>query len=221
MSKISFLIDGFNLYHSIRDAEKLSKIPSGLKWLNIPAICASFIPSIRTQIPTIKDWLEIDHIYYFSAYADHLLNKDQGIVNRHKKLIDALESEGVIIRMGKFKKKYIDCKVCHKKFEAHEEKETDVSIAVELMRLTYKNNVDVIALMTGDTDLIPALKVAKAENSNIKLAVIFPFNRVNDELRKITDASCKISQDSYSKFQYPNPFISPKDSSRIDKPSSW
>jgi hypothetical protein len=38
--RTSFFIDGFNLYHSVRAAEKL--LPNRqLKWLNIPSMCKS------------------------------------------------------------------------------------------------------------------------------------------------------------------------------------
>lgn len=63
MNRVTFLIDGFNLYHSIRDLGRYEKLH--VKWLNIYSLCSSFLYLIG------KD-ANLAEIYYFSAFADHL-----------------------------------------------------------------------------------------------------------------------------------------------------
>lgn len=44
--RTSFVIDGFNVYHSLVDASKALGLPDerGTKWLNLRALCESYLP---------------------------------------------------------------------------------------------------------------------------------------------------------------------------------
>ncbi len=48
IKRVSFFVDGFNLYHSIRAAEKLLA-ENQLKWLDLKALCRSFLPLMGHQ----------------------------------------------------------------------------------------------------------------------------------------------------------------------------
>jgi len=85
--KISYLVDGFNLYHSLRKASK--QLKSSTKWLDLKRLCISLNHNFRT---TVDHWLELENVYYFTAYAHHL--SDPGIVQRHKSFISCLEDLG-------------------------------------------------------------------------------------------------------------------------------
>jgi hypothetical protein len=63
-NRVTFLIDGFNLYHSVRRAQIDLKNPH-LKWLDIRGLLTSFI-SVFGKEATLEE------IYYFTAYAHHL-----------------------------------------------------------------------------------------------------------------------------------------------------
>ena len=56
--KITYLVDGFNLYHSVRKAGKQLKVST--KWLDLKSLCISMIHNFR---PT-ADKLELENIYY-------------------------------------------------------------------------------------------------------------------------------------------------------------
>ncbi|MDH4129525.1 MAG: hypothetical protein OEV44_12260 [Spirochaetota bacterium] len=66
--RTSFLIDGFNLYHSIKDAEKFNN--TKLRWLDLYSLCESYLPNIDTKA-------KIESIHYFSAHATHRVSKDK------------------------------------------------------------------------------------------------------------------------------------------------
>ena len=104
MRRVVFLVDGFNLYHSIVDIGHYNK---GLcvKWLNIDSFCKSFLPLLG------KD-AKFEQIYYFSAYAFHL--NDPSVIQRHKNYIECLEATGVIAELGRFKCKEIKYPHCKK-----------------------------------------------------------------------------------------------------------
>lgn len=210
MNRIIFLVDGFNLYHSTRD---IGRDFGGLsvKWLNIHSLGRSFLPLIS------KD-ARLEHIYYFSAYAFHL--NDPDVILRHKNYIKCLEETGITPELGRFKPKEIECPHCNKQIQRHEEKETDVAIGIKLFEVFHKNECDTVALMTGDTDLAPAIRATKHIFPDKSIIFLFPYKRKNSELAQIASASFKLHKDSYLRHQFPNPVIL-SDGTQIQKPTSW
>jgi len=210
MNRTIFLVDGFNVYHSTRDIGRDFK---GLcvKWLNIHSLCSSFLYLIS------KD-ARLEHIYYFSAFAFHL--NDPDVILRHQNYIKCLEATGVTPELGRFKPKDINCPHCNKQFRRHEEKETDVAIGIKLFEVLFNNECDTVVLVTGDTDLVPAVKTAKRLFPNKSILFIFPYKRKNSELVQIASDSFKINKNNYVRHQFPNPFVLP-DRTQIQKPTCW
>ncbi len=78
--------------------------------------------------------------------------------------------------MGHFKEKDRECKNCHRRWIAHEEKETDVNIALWLLREAYKDNFDEAFILSRDSDLTPAIRMVATEFPNKSIKVISPPN---------------------------------------------
>jgi uncharacterized LabA/DUF88 family protein len=209
--RTTFLIDGFNLYHSILDLER--KYGSKAKWLDIHSLLKSYLPNISREAT-------LNSIYYFTAIRYHLQNIDPDTINRHKKYIEVLESFGINVEYGKFKRKIVRCKLCKGDFPKYEEKETDIAIINKLWELVIDNNNDVYVIVTGDTDIIPGLRTIKRKFPRIKLFLIFPFDRKNDELIQLVDGNFKISREKYLAHQLSNPFIL-STGKQIEKPANW
>ena len=150
MNKVSVLVDGFNLYHSIKDIQR--DHDRNLRWLDIRSLCSSYLHLIS------KD-ATIENIYYFTAFAIHL--NDSSVISRHRNYIECLQDTGIIVEYGRFKPKSITCSNCHSTFIKHEEKETDVRIATKVCHLLAKDECDTILLVSGDTDLSPSIEHAK------------------------------------------------------------
>jgi len=210
MNRTIFLVDDFNVYHSTRDISR-DFIGLRVKWLNIHSLCSSFLYLIN------KD-ARLEHIYYFSAFAFHL--NDPNLIPRHKNYIKCLEATGVTPKLGRFKPKDIDCPHCNKQFKRHEEKETDVAIGTKLFEVLFNNDCDTVVLMTGDTDLAPAVRTAKRLFPNKPVLFAFPYKRKNSELDKIAPGSFKIHKNSYIRHQFPDPIVLP-DGTQIQKPATW
>jgi len=209
--RTTFLIDGFNLYHSIIDLER--RFGSKAKWLDIHSLLKSYLPNISRES-------NLNSIYYFTALRYHLQNSDPETINRHKNYIEVLESYGIHIEYGKFKRKTVRCKVCNSDFAKYEEKETDIAIINKLWELVIDNHNDAYVIVTGDTDIIPCLKTIKRKFPHIKLFLLFPFNRKNDELISLVDGHFKISREKYLSHQLPDPFIF-SDGRQLSKPENW
>ncbi|MBU4444276.1 NYN domain-containing protein [bacterium] len=212
MTNIAFLIDGFNMYHSALNASRSSGGTS-TKWLNYRSLCSSFLHHFSRDAV-------VSDIFYFTAYAYHLLYRDPDIVNRHKLYIKCLNSVGVIEIEGRYKRAEVKCKACGAIFKRNEEKETDIAIDVKLLELLFKNQSDVIVVVSGDSDLVPAIKAAKEIFPNSKIAAMFPFRRISDEIKIHVDMYFRLKPKHYFRNQFPDPVIL-SHGTQLFKPSSW
>jgi uncharacterized LabA/DUF88 family protein len=153
MKRTAFLVDGFNLYHSITEAAA-ARPGSSLKWLDLRALWASLLHVIGNHA-------HLEAVYYFSALATHRQSADPHMVQRHRCLLACLEATGICIELGRFKPKRVYCPTCKTMVIRHEEKETDVAVAVRLLELFFTEACDTAVLVTGDTDLAPAIRTAR------------------------------------------------------------
>ena len=119
--RVIFLIDGFNLYHSIRDVIDKKLGGPHLKWLDIQGMCGQILRDSEC-IPTTA---RVSGVRYFTALAKHMEARYPGTVKRHEAFIEAQRVQGTTVHLAKFKKKG----------KGHVEKETDVAIAVALLEL--------------------------------------------------------------------------------------
>jgi hypothetical protein len=160
----------------------------------------------------------LDQIFYFTALATHLGNPE--IIKRHKTYIACLENTGIFVEYGRFKPKYVICPEGKKQFIRHEEKETDVRIAIKVCELLTSKSCEAILLLTGDTDLVPCIEYTKNHFPEKKLVFAFPYKRANSELSKLASGSFRINHMSYRKFQFSNPYAL-SDGTSLQKPTTW
>lgn len=207
-----FLIDGFNLYHSVRDAERDSG-KRGLRWLNMKSLCASYLGLIDRRAT-------LESVHYYSAYATHRFVSDPGMRARHDAFLDATRDTGVIVKLAHFKRKHYTCSNCSQMNETHEEKETDTAIVSKLFELLIQNQGDAFIIVSGDTDFAPAIRTASRLFPEKRFGFAFPYNRKNRELARISDVYFKINRKKYAKHLFPDPYtcIGGK---KIPKPTRW
>jgi len=191
--RVAFLVDGFNVYHSIKDAQVDGH--GCAKWLDLASLCRSFLSSIAHA--------EVVGIYYFSALAHHKEAANPGVTERHKRLIDCMKSRGVDVVLSRFKVKERTCLGCGAKWKEGEEKETDVAIASKIMELFHGNECDILVLVTGDTDYAPAVSAAHRLYPTKEICFLFPYKRKSKELAKMGRA-WKIGPETYGKHQFPD-----------------
>ncbi|MGN6471210.1 MAG: NYN domain-containing protein [Rhizobiaceae bacterium] len=177
MIRSAFFIDGFNFYHALRKLDG-----NHLKWVSLRALMARQTSKAETIVK----------IYYFSAFADWL----PGPRNRHQQYVAALIASDVTVIMGTFKKKDRYCSHCKQTTVGHEEKETDVNIALCMLNEAYKDTYDRAYLVSRDSDLKPAIAMIRAEFPHKEVVLVAPphFGHSTDLLgvatgkRKITRA---------------------------------
>lgn len=211
MNRVIFLIDGFNIYHSTLDLKRYTACST--KWLDLASLCKSYIPLFGKGA-------KAEAIYYFSAIAHYLGAQDPHKIQRHINYIACLESTGIRVELGRFKEKEIFCDKCRSTILKHEEKETDVAIAIKVIEIFHNDDCDTAVLVTGDTDLSPAIRKSKVLFPDKRIVFAFPYRRKNRELALLAPGSFLIKRTQYIKHQLPNPVVL-KDGRKIVKPKSW
>jgi len=216
MNRTTFLVDGFNLYHSIKQASRDNK-NAQTRWLDLKSLCSSYLYIVGQQTGQRATLVDV---HFFSALVDYLVTAtNPDIVNRQKLYIRCLEDSGVKVELGRFKRKYIKCPVCGAVNQHHEEKETDVAIGARLLELFINNKCDSAVIITGDTDIAAAVKIAKNIYPTKHVLFAFPYARKNSELAKLAP-SFTITDQAYIKHQFTNP-ITLKNGKKINKPAKW
>lgn len=159
MTRVVALVDGFNLYHSIDALKK-----PWLKWLDLWKLSDRHV---------LRKSERLEAVYYFSAYAYWLPQPMQ----RHRAYVKALEAHRVTPVLGQFKAKDRSCRKCGARWTAHEEKETDVNIAIAMLRLAHKNDFDRCLLISRDSDIAPAVRATLEDFPQKVVTVVAPPNR--------------------------------------------
>jgi uncharacterized LabA/DUF88 family protein len=208
--RVIFLIDGFNLYHSISDAQKDSGL--GSKWLDIRSLMSAYLEHLSPKA-------SIEEIFFFTAIRTHVQKFNPQTVQRHKDYLKILKNTGIQVIEGKFKKGKSYCKTCKKEGEKYEEKETDVNIAVKLVELAFMDQADIFVIVSGDTDLIPGVDVVRRQFPHKKVFVIFPYKRKNTDILSRVDGNFKMKADTYARHQFDDPYTIDKKS--FTKPKHW
>ncbi len=213
MNRSVFIVDGFNLYHSLRDAQQISNGKT-TKWLDLKSLCEDYLSLVGS---ICNERASLERIYYFSARPTHRSLAKQ---HRHTLYMRCLRGMGVTVELARFKKKTVWCPLCKDKYSVAEEKETDVALATRLFETCYTNEADTRVLMTGDTDLAPAVRLCKRLFNTLTIFFSFPFRRKNSELAVIAPDSFSIKLRSCLRHQLPDPFVLP-DGTAINKPQNW
>jgi uncharacterized LabA/DUF88 family protein len=160
--KVYFYVDGFNLYH-----RRLEKNPH-LKWLCLKTLAEKYLFSgddvLKTKLFTAK----VDPKSATSPRQARQLH-----------YWEALKSTGVEVIEGVMEPKERECKItyCDKpgsKFQTWAEKMSDVNLALHVLRDFIDAPPDVICILSGDLDVIPALKMVRERLPRTLNIVILP-----------------------------------------------
>ncbi len=199
MYRYCFYVDGFNMYYALK-----RKYPH-FKWLNYYQLAKSILLA--------HDKLE--HVCYFSAYITWKPDKHK----RHQDYVTALRSTGVEFVPGRFKNKNTCCHLCQRTFKTHEEKQTDVNIAIRLLADAVEDKYDRAVIISADSDLTPAILAVRRLFPEKQVGVMFPIDSNCFDLRQEADFKFKMSQKLLRASQFPDEITIGK--SVIRRPDFW
>ena len=200
-------VDGFNLYYGlVKD--------SPYKWLNL-----------QRYFEMIRPHDDIQIIRYFTAMIDGSRKTNQ---LRYLRALETLPLVQIIL--GQFKTKTVSCKVraCRftgsRRFATQEEKRTDVNIAVHMLDDAYSDLCDRFVLVSGDSDLVPAVDLLKARFPGKEVIVYVPArDRVRGaavELRSAADKNRTLPREKLPHAQFPVQ-VPASAGSVVTKPADW
>jgi len=200
-------VDGFNLYYGVLK-------DSPYKWLNLER----FFCRLRQHD-------QVQRIRYFIAriFGTHAPNQEAYLL--------ALETlPRVDIILGRFKTKQVECKVpaCPtagpRIFSTYEEKRTDVNIALWMLHDAQQDVCERLVLVTGDSDLVPAICMIKDYFPNKEVIVYVPAKSLMRgaavELRSVAHKDRTLPLDLLPKSQFPAQ-IKLDSGILVKKPLTW
>ena len=170
MERVNFYVDGFNFYHGLRRTKRTDPDWQKIYWLNFVKFFDHFMQKNE----------HLQKIFYFTAPdhdPDRLLR--QRILFQANELINGSTFETV---NGMFYRKMITCKICNNRYRVHEEKRTDVNIAIKMLDDCFFDNADTLVLVSADSDLISPLQLINYRFPNKKTRVYFPPGNKSDAL---------------------------------------
>jgi len=164
-------------------------------------------------------------VHYFTALVDGPTRPNQEVYLR---ALGTLPLVNIIL--GKFKKKQVRCSnsACtfagNRFFDVPEEKRTDVNIAIFLLDDAYQNQCDHSIVVSGDSDLVPAISLLKVRFPQKRVTVYVPSrNPIRGaavELRSVADKHRILPLILLPFSQFPNP-LPDGAGSLLHKPASW
>ncbi len=184
------LIDGYNNYHAIDDLRL-----NHLKWLNYRAFFECFLKGKQV----------ITSVLYFTTIATW---RDAASIRNHETYIRALETVGVKTIRGRFNK------------ERRKEKETDVNIAVHIVKCAMQGCYDDVMLLSGDADFLPALRIVRRLPVPKQVYLILPIGRSTTRLRLEADYPIRTRLQHLQRSQFPDT-ITLKSGKTVCRPPEW
>jgi len=199
-------IDGFNLYYGVIRG-------SAHKWLNIQR----FFERLRADD-------DLCQVYYFTALVEGPSRVDQIVYLRAFETLPL-----VTIVLGRFKTRRRRCLVAacdhagNRFFGEPEEKRSDVNIALQMLEDAYEDQCDNLVLVSGDSDLVPAIGKVKSRFPGKRVIVYVPatdpVRAAAVELRSAADRARALPLDLLKHCQLPQEIN--VDGGTICKPATW
>lgn len=196
-------IDGFNLYHGLR-----SKGWRKYYWLDLWALAERFLKPGQTLVEVV--------------YCTTLIKDDPSGQQRQLTFIDALKAHrpGIKVVYGHYLAKDQRCFKCGNTYTRHEEKMTDVNIAVELLRDAHDDAFDTALVVSADSDLAPPVEAVVTRFPAKRVIVIAPPDRQSKKLESVASASFRLGRKTLQDSQLPDEYTKP-DGYVLRRPPSW
>jgi uncharacterized LabA/DUF88 family protein len=186
MDRVVAYVDGFNLYFGLKADHGHRYL-----WLDLQALAESLL---------LPDQ-ELHEVKYFTAR----LRDDPEGSRRQSTYLDALSSHcGKVRRVeGRFQAKNRNCVNCGARWTGYEEKETDVNISAALIEDAVRDRYDTAPLISGDTDLRPAIAAATRLRPHKRVFIAFPPRRFSARLVQAVHSYTRIGPDKIRNAQLP------------------
>jgi uncharacterized LabA/DUF88 family protein len=196
-------VDGFNVYHGVHEMTGRKYL-----WLDVQSLCQQLTPQGH----------ELLVVRYFTA---RVRGTTPSYV-RQDRYVRALSTHcpAIEITEGRFQKQRRRCRSCSAQWITYEEKESDVNIAISLVEDAALDRFDTAILVSGDSDLSPAVRAAKRLRPECDIVAVFPPLRSSDPLRKVVDRALHIDQRMLRRSPLPYEVVT-ANGIKLSRPAYW
>jgi uncharacterized LabA/DUF88 family protein len=205
MHRVIVYIDGFNLYFGLK-----SKGLRRFYWLDLRRLAENLL----------RPGQRLERVRYFTAR----ISSRSGNPGRQKRQATFLEALGTLpnfdIQYGHYLAKSRQCLSCGATWETHEEKMTDVNIAVSLLGDAQDNAFDTAIIVSGDSDLTTPVLAIRERYPNKRVIIAFPPDRNSVQLRNAATAAFVIGRKKIKDSQFPDR-ITKADGFILERPPQW
>jgi uncharacterized LabA/DUF88 family protein len=190
VERVGVYIDGYNLYYGIKAATRRRHL-----WLDVERLARELLTPNQ----------QLEQVTYFTSRVRSPADSQQ----RQTTYLDALATHtGAVVVEGFLQRNQVTCRACGVTTVRIEEKKTDVHIACRMLDDAHRDRIDVALLISGDSDLAPALELVAAVPGR-RIVVAFPPRRNSAELRRVArGAVVHIQEAMLRRSQLPNPVVS-------------
>ena len=198
-------VDGFNLYYGLK-----SKGWRRYYWLDIRLLAENLL--YPNQI--------LEAVRYFTARITTLPGYEDKS-QRQVTYLEALKTRTDLdIYYGQYQIRKRHCKQCKASWITHEEKMTDVNIAVQLLGDAHDDLFDTAIIISGDGDLIPPVQAIRERCHDKRVVIAFPPKRYSPHLKDAATAYFNIDRRKLRDSQLPDEVIKP-DGVILRRPNRW
>ena len=174
--KVVFYFDGFNFYNGFKSFAETNVGWRKYYWIDFVKFCSQFVFT--------HDGQELYKVKYFTAPPINISKR-----SKQSALFGAnsiLNDKKFEVINGHYMDKFISCQAdCKKTFKVPEEKCSDINISLQMIADCTDNEVDIIVLVTADSDQVSAIKFIQKRFPNVKIKLYFPPNRRSNDLKSL------------------------------------
>ncbi len=208
MSRVIVYIDGFNLYHGLREKKWRC-----FYWLNVHQLADNLL----------KPHQHLISVRYFtariSASSDNIQEKEKK--KRQTIYLDALATlPDTNLIFGRYLPKKRKCANCNWEWKTYEEKKTDVNIAVSLLIDAQDDEFDTAIVVSADSDLTPPIDAILRRYPEKRVVVAFPPKRYSNELKKVASGWLSIDRITLKSSQFPK-HVETTNGFFLQQPQKW
>lgn len=181
-------IDGQNFLYKVAEVLEPLNIISGKQEvcsIDIPFLLRNLFPDEELEIR----YYGVSKIRRRDDFTPEILEKSVRFADSMRRLKSYLSKTKVVYRpVGILKVRDRDvCKKCGYADYKFLEKGVDVGLAVELVEDVLKNRVEHIVLVSSDTDLMPAIKIAK--KNRVRLTYVAFEDYITKSFSNVADST--------------------------------
>lgn len=200
--RVIVYIDGFNLYFGIKE-----KRWERFAWLDLTLFAKNLL----------KPGQELIAVHYFTSR----LSGQGPQSSRQISLLEANEvSSQCAFHFGHYQTTSRVCPRCGFPDEKPSEKMTDVNIATRLLADAFDDRYDTALLVSGDSDLAPAVEEVKRRFADKRVVLAFPPCRFSNRLATLGNGFLRIGRGKLSSSQLSDQIVK-AEGTVLRRPEGW